>query len=127
MNYYCWHCYRVNRRPQGACVACGGEVAPPAEASYVERLLWELGHPLPDRQLVAAHVLGRLGDPRSREPLRRLASGAADPYLAAEALDSLLALDGVAMHWPLLVRLQQIGPVPVRALARRALEAAEQR
>jgi hypothetical protein len=111
VNYYCWCCYGVNERSAGACVACGAQIAAPTGASYVELLLWELGHPLPDRQMIAAEVLGRLGDRRACAPLSRLVSEAADPYLAAQALRSLIAIDGVARHRSLLERLTHEGAV----------------
>ena len=122
MNHYCWACYAVNDRPNGVCVECGGQIAAPAGTSYVELLLWELGHPLPDRQLLAAEILGKLRDPRACEPLRRLASESADPYLAAQALRSLLAIDGATMHRALLEELADTGAAPARAVASRALK-----
>lgn len=122
MNYYCWACYAVNDRPNGVCVDCGGQIAAPAGTSYVELLLWELGHPLPDPQLIAAEILGKLRDPQAREPLRRLASASADPYLAAQALGSLLAIDGATVLRPLLEELADAGAAPVRAVATAALE-----
>jgi len=59
MNYYCWNCYAVNTQPNGVCVECGGQIAAPAGMSCVELLLWELGHPLPDRQLTVASILAK--------------------------------------------------------------------
>jgi hypothetical protein len=122
MNHYCWRCYAVNKKPRGTCVECGGEIAAPTGTSYAELLVWELGHPLPDRQMLAAQVLGKLRDARARVPLRELASESADPYLAAQALQALLAIDGAAVHRPLLEQLVRVGAVPVRAAAAAALQ-----
>jgi len=121
MNHYCWACYAVNERPSGVCVACGEEIAAPRGTDYADLLLWGLGHPLPDRQLLAAEILGRLHDRRAIEPLRRLVSESSDPYLAAQALRSLLAIDGATPHRPLLEQLAHSGAAPVRAVAAAAL------
>jgi len=122
MIYYCWACYAGNDRPSGVCVECGSEIAAPVGTSYVELLLWELGHTLPDRQLLAAQILGQRREVAAREPLRALAAESPDPYLAAQALHSLLALDGTRAHRQLLDELSKSGAVPVRAVAAAALE-----
>lgn len=111
----------MNERPSGACVECGAQIAAPAGTSYIELLLWELGHPLPDRQMIAAEILGKVGDRRARAPLSQLVADSPDPYLAAQALRSLIAIDGVARHRSLLERLRREGAVQLRAVAARAL------
>jgi hypothetical protein len=52
----------------------------------------------------AARVLGERREQQAREPLRGPALGESDPYLAAEALESVLAIGGVAAHRELLER-----------------------
>lgn len=121
MRHYCWQCYAPNEHATGVCAGCGGRIEAPEETAYAELLLWELGHPLPDRQMLAAELLGKLREPRAREPLQVLAMESPDPYLAAQALHSLLTIDGPDRHRELLERLVRDGGVPVRALARAAL------
>jgi hypothetical protein len=125
LTYYCWRCYAVNGRPRGACVGCGGEIAAPAEADYVDRLLWSLRHPLPDRRMIAAHVLGRRRELRARQPLLELAVDQSDPYLAAQALSALVAIDGTAIHRKLLERLAVTGAAMVKRVATDALAHAD--
>jgi len=127
MTYYCWHCYAANRRSRGACVGCGEEIAAPAGTDYVALLIWSLGHPLPDRRMIAARVLGQRRESRAREPLRELALDAADPYLAAQALSALIAIDGSAAHQELLEGLAESGPTLVKRVASALLAESDSR
>jgi hypothetical protein len=72
--------------------------------------------------MIAAQVLGELGERRAERPLRLLVD-TGDPYLAAEALSSLLKIAGVQPNLELLTTLAKSGAPPVAAVARRALRA----
>lgn len=121
LTYYCWNCYGLNPRPSGPCVRCGHEVEPPPEADLLNRLLWATRHPNPDVAVMAVRRLGIQGDAATAEALRELLEDPPDPYIAAEALRSLVQLLGADELGELLRRLADNGPVPVRAQARRAL------
>jgi HEAT repeat protein len=123
LTYFCWRCYGRNPRPAGECTECGGELAAPAGTGYDERLVWALGHPVRERATVAARILGRRRTRAARGPLRELALAPDDPYLAAVALESLVAIDGVDELRDLLERLARDGSAPVRAVAVGALAA----
>jgi hypothetical protein len=127
MTFYCWRCYAANDRPRGACSRCGGEIAAPPEADYVDLLVWSLRHPLVERRMIAAQVLGQRREPRARDRLQELAEDPADPYLAAQALSALIAIDGVGPHRRLLERLAQLGAPMVKRVATKALAHAEAR
>lgn len=94
----------------------------PPGTTYVDQLLWALEHPLPERRLVAARVLGQRGEPRAATPLRSLVTNS-DPYLAATALHALAQICGVDQIRDVLREQQRSGPAPVRAAARAALGA----
>ena len=117
LTYYCWHCYGKNRRASGRCEHCGEEIPAPAGASFEERLLWALGHPLAERRLAAVHALGTRRTEAASGPLRELVSDP-DPYLAAAALEALVRIDGPDRHRTLLEELRVSAPAPVRAVAR---------
>ena len=119
--YYCWRCYGANRVPVGACASCGRPIEKPPETSYVEQLIWALGHPLPGTQMIAAQVLGERGEPAAAGPLRALVQDAADPFLAAQALRSLVSIAGVDGTRDLLEPLAKSGAPAVQAVAMRAL------
>jgi len=114
---FCWSCYTQNDRPTGPCRECGREIAAPEGTSFETKLIWALRHPLRERRMVAARVLGELHVAGAREPLRELATQVDDPYLAAAAVEALVALDGADVHADLLARLAHSGPAPARRVA----------
>lgn len=118
LTHYCWRCYGQNRNASGACKHCGREIAPPGGTSFDDRLIWALGHPVSERRLTALRALGtrRVGNARAR--LCELVSES-DPYVAAAALEALVAIDGVQEHRNLLERERTGGTPPVRAVAQR--------
>jgi hypothetical protein len=122
MTYYCWRCYGENDRARGVCPHCGGEIEAPSGTQYVDRLLWAFRHPLPERRMIAAQVLGRRREHRATEELRRPAVTTDDPYLAAQALESLIAIEGAENLVELLTDRAEQGPVAVRRVAQVALD-----
>jgi hypothetical protein len=90
--YWCFHCYAVNRRATGACVRCGRPVAPSHGLAYDDQLVWALGHPDGDRAIVAAGVLGVRRARSAMPALRRVVDDGTDPFLAAAALQSAIAI-----------------------------------
>jgi len=93
--YWCFDCYGLNPRPDGRCVHCGQSVAPPPGTTEVDRLVWALRHPDGDRAVLAARALGRRRDPSAVAALRSAVTDPSDPFVAAEALRSFVAIEGV--------------------------------
>jgi hypothetical protein len=123
--YYCWHCYAANSQPTGACVECGHNVEQPAEATWTDQLIWALGHPIPETRMIAAQVLGQRREAAAERPLRALVRDS-DPFLAAQALHSLVAIVGVAaLRDELLEPLARTGAPAVRQVALLALDGRE--
>jgi hypothetical protein len=119
--FWCFHCYALNDHATGPCHVCGEPVEAPAGLSRVDSLIWTLGHPDGDRAILAAGILGRLRARESVPALRAAAETGKDIYLRAEALRSLIAIEGVESLRPWLEELSRIPPVNVRNIARRAL------
>jgi HEAT repeat protein len=71
--------------------------------------------------MLAIAALAALGERAAVEPLTELATKAADPYLAARAVQALRQIEGVEPIRPLLTDLLRDGPAPVREAVRRAL------
>jgi hypothetical protein len=119
--YWCFHCYAVNRRATGACVRCGRPVAPPPGLAYDDQLVWALGHPDGDRAIVAAGVLGARRARAAMPALRRVVDDGTDPFLAAAALQSAIAIadPGELDDW--LQALADGDAFMVRRIARAAL------
>lgn len=123
--YWCFHCYALNDRPAGPCVACGEPVEAPAGLSPADGLIWTLGHPDGDRAVLAAITLGRLRARDSVPALRQAVENGADIFVRAAALRSLILIEGAGPLRRWLDELTRTAPVNVRAIARRALEAAD--
>jgi HEAT repeat protein len=119
--FWCFRCYALNEHATGPCDVCGQQVEPPADLSRVERLVWTLGHPDADRASLAAGILGRLRSRESIPALRAAVEAGEDVFLRAQALRSLIAIEGVEPLRPWLERLSRVPPVNVRDIARRAL------
>lgn len=119
--FWCFHCYAVNDHQTGPCSACGEPVEGPAGLSRAEALTWTLRHPDGDRAVLAARALGWLGARESIPALRAAVAEGKDIYLRAEALRSLIAIEGAEALRPWLDELSQTGPVNMREIARQAL------
>lgn len=116
LTYYCWHCYGQNREANGRCDQCGREIATPSSASFDDQLLWALKHPLTERRMLAVHAIAQRRLLRAREQLQTLLSDP-DAYLAAAALEALVALDGLEPHRVTLEQVRESGAALVRAVA----------
>lgn len=123
--YWCFHCYALNDRPAGPCVACGESIEAPAGLSAAGALIWALGHPDGDRAVLAATTLGRLRARESVPALRQAVEHGADIFVRAAALRSLILIEGVGPLRCWLDELSTTAPFNVRAIARRALEGAD--
>ena len=119
--WFCFRCYARNPRSEGACDECGEPIEPPRELTYDERLIWALDHPLSGTAITAACLLGVRRTAAASEPLRRIVEAYRDPYLAARALQSLVAIEGVGPTRPLLRQLAAGGPLLLRHVARAEL------
>jgi hypothetical protein len=122
LTYYCWACYGRNAVPAGICLRCGGEIEAPPSTSYAERLLWALEHPVSERRVEAALILGQRRERSAARRLRALALESPDSFLAAAALESLVAICGVEPTRELLEPLANSRRAHLRAVARRLLE-----
>ena len=109
LTYYCWACYGRNAAAAGSCVHCGGEIEAPPSTSYVDRLLWALEHPVSEIRVDAAFILGSRRESRAAERLRTLALESPDSFLAAAALESLVAISGLELTRGLLESLANRG------------------
>ncbi|HEY7261641.1 MAG TPA: HEAT repeat domain-containing protein [Trebonia sp.] len=119
--FWCFHCYAVNDHPRGPCAACGQPVESPGGLTWTNGLIWTLRHPDADRALLAARTLGRLRARESVPALRAAAETGPDVYLRAEALRSLIAIEGTELLRPWLEGLCRDAPFMVRDIAREAL------
>ena len=64
LTFFCWTCYHPAPGSAEQCPHCGGPVHPGSDIDYTARLVWALHHPLADRRLLAARLLGQRSDRR---------------------------------------------------------------
>jgi hypothetical protein len=121
LTYYCWHCHGENDAGHGSCQHCGRRIEAPEGTAYFDQLLWALDHPLAEIQLFAAQTLGARRARAAIERLRRLALEASDPYVAAEAVRSLVSIEGVESVGDVLEQVMQTGTAPARRAAEESL------
>lgn len=114
MTWFCPSCFAEVAAGADRCPACGTRLDLD-ERSYEEKLVAALSHPVRERRILAAELLGRLGSRRAVPRLVELAEDGEDPYLQAAAAR---ALARIAPHHPLVRRLASAGPVLARAALR---------
>jgi hypothetical protein len=119
MTWFCPSCFTDLPGQARQCPRCGADLAA-ADPGFEAALIGALRHPLHDRRLLAARILGarRLG--AAVPALIAVVRDGGDPYLAAEAARALVAI-GAPEGLAVARRLATDGPVIARAAAREAL------
>jgi HEAT repeat protein len=92
MTVFCPGCFAERADAAGMCPSCGAR-SDDDDATYEEKLIRALEHPLPDRRLIAAEVLESLRSRRALPKLAELVLRDGDPYLSAAALRAILRTD----------------------------------
>ncbi|MGO9974894.1 MAG: HEAT repeat domain-containing protein [Solirubrobacteraceae bacterium] len=121
LRYWCFHCYGINASASGPCQHCGHPVQGPENLSHERRLIWALRHPDGERAVLAARTLGDLRVREASPALAALIRQDRDPYLAAQALRSLVEIEGIEQLRPLLIELAGCDSFMVARIASGAL------
>jgi hypothetical protein len=87
--------------------------------TYEGKLIAALRGPLPDRQVLAAQILGRVRSRKTIDRLEAIARDPADPYLAAAAAHALASIDP---ELPCVSELARGGPALFRRAIRSVIE-----
>jgi hypothetical protein len=114
MTWFCTECFEEINAPGQRCPSCGALVEDDLQ-SYEDKLVRALNHRLPDRQVLAARILGRLRSRAAVPGLADLAVDDKDPYLAAEAARALALIEP---DHPVVRRLGASGPLLSRTAVR---------
>jgi len=121
LRFYCYACYGLVPEAEGRCPHCGGPVEAPPGTEYADLLLWALRHPVVDVVMTAVRILGARRESRAVAPLRALARDSDDPYLAAEAVRSLVAIEGLETAREFLLEIAESERIVPAAAAAHAL------
>jgi HEAT repeat protein len=118
VQWYCPACFAEVGSQTAPCPRCGdlGDTA----IDFEESLIRALGHPLPDRRLLAAQVLGQRRARGAVPGLIAAVEQGDDPYLAAEAVVALARI-GDPGGLAIVDQMAREGPAVARAAARAAL------
>jgi HEAT repeat protein len=119
VTWFCPSCFAELPETAGTCLQCGAGLVGPGR-DFEAALVGGLRHPLHDRRLMAARILGRRQAVAAVPALISVVDDSRDPYLAAEAVRALVAIgtpDGLAVAR----HLASNGPVVAKAAARKAL------
>jgi HEAT repeat protein len=119
LQWYCPDCFAEVEQQTAHCPRCGADLADPAR-DFEEQLIRALGHPLPDRRLLAAQVLGQRQARSAVPDLIGIVEEADDPYLVAEATVALARI-GDPAGLAVVDRMARQGSAVARAAARTAL------
>ena len=117
-----FHTLHRGQYSRDADTTCGEPVEAPDSLSHIDSLIWALRHPDGDRALVAAQTLGRLRAHEAIPALHEAVEAGSDIYVRAQALRSLIAIEGVESLHLWLDALSHDAPFNVRGIAREALD-----
>jgi HEAT repeat protein len=126
VQWFCPECFAQVDQRSTRCPRCGVDLSH-RRRDYEADLIKALRHPLADRRLVAAQILGAR---RSRRAVAALidavAASDSDPYLAAEAVVALGLIED-PRGLEVVRQAAEHGPVVPRAAARQTLDATMRR
>ncbi|MGB9800256.1 MAG: HEAT repeat domain-containing protein [Thermanaerothrix sp.] len=93
LTYYCPHCWHTLEGKATLCPYCGYDLSEFESLSYPQKLIHALHHPIPERRVIAAQVLGELGAaealPAFEALLDKLQDEQYDYYLLRAVLEAV--------------------------------------
>ncbi|WP_054521397.1 HEAT repeat domain-containing protein [Thermanaerothrix daxensis] len=93
LTYYCPHCWHTLDAGVTVCPVCGYDLTEFERLPYSQKLIHALHHPIPERRVIAAQVLGDLGArealPAFEALLDELQGEAYDYYLLRAVLEAI--------------------------------------
>lgn len=121
--WFCLECFSEVDHSARECPVCGADI-PQGNSDYESGLIRALRHPkLPDRQVLAAAILGKRRSARAVPDLIEVAREGSNPYLAAEAVTALDRIGGRAAE----AAIRPFANSPAFMVRRAALDALEHR
>lgn len=89
ITFYCPRCWKEIPPGTAVCPYCQASIEASAAETFLDKLIGALWHPVPSKAALAAHILGRLGDPRAVEPLLGAFDRTRDPEVQEAAVRAL--------------------------------------
>lgn len=120
VQWYCPDCFAEVEQQTERCPRCGADLTDPT-FDFEEQLIRALRHPLPDRRLLAAQILGQRHAHRAVPHLIGIVRESEDPYLVAEATVALARI-GDPAGLAVVERVARHGPAVAHAAASAAFQ-----
>ncbi|MEJ5201833.1 MAG: HEAT repeat domain-containing protein [Anaerolineales bacterium] len=86
LTFYCPNCWTELQENTRKCPHCGYEVDHFESSSYEDKLLAALNHPLPERRIMAAQILGNLGSQRALKEFKNIIQAETDYFFLRAVL-----------------------------------------
>jgi len=125
MKIYCPNCFYPNDVNAKCCDKCGGKIDW-KEESYKSKLISALRHKRADIIILSAKILSEYPCSETEEALLKLLKSSTDPYIQAEAIESLGAI-GKSKSLKILEDISNSDSVISKKKAIKAIEAIKKR
>lgn len=86
LTYYCPSCWTIVQDTDNVCPACGYDLAEFQEHSFEDKLLGALYHAVPERQIMAAQILGNLQSQRAMAEFLKIVDSDEENYFYLRAV-----------------------------------------
>jgi len=80
MTFYCPKCWAEIAELDRTCPYCGYDLENFTHLGYEDKLISALRHPVPERRMMAAHILGELGSEHALPEFQRIIEGGIGDY-----------------------------------------------
>jgi len=123
VTYYCPHCWTILDEKDQVCPKCGYVIKDYQDLSYEDMLLNALHHPVPERRIIAAQVLGILKSQRALIEFLKILESEEEDYFI---LRSILLAAANINHPNRIILLQKASQHPSALVRRLAVELLDQ-
>jgi len=99
-HYYCPNCWKEINDKILTCPHCGHVLSQQQSFTYVEKLIHALRHPIPEKRMMAAQLLGDLRCKEALSVFAEILKKESDYYFIKEiilAIDKIGSEDGIAI------------------------------
>jgi len=93
VTHFCPYCQMIVSEDATTCDYCGADLGQYSEASYEEKLLLALQHPVREHRMIAIQILGQIGTCRAIPEFSKLLDSEDDFYLLREMLHATAKID----------------------------------
>lgn len=86
LTYYCPNCWVILKNNEKNCPNCAYDLSQFSHSSYEDKLITALGHPVQERQFIAAQVLGEIGSVKALPAFLEIVKTEKENYFLVRAV-----------------------------------------